>query len=477
MKNACSKHENRIFCIYFGKIKDQKRGLMLLHITMAMMVWICTCVPVVAQDKMADLDALMSRYEKLYRFNGTVLVADNKKIVLQKGYGLQNAVQKTRAAINTIYQVGSVTKQFTAALVLKLQEQKKLSVTDKLSRYFPSFPNGDKITLHHLLNHTSGIYNYTDDAAFMSTETGKHISQEGMIALFKDKPLDFEPGTKWNYSNSGYMLLGYIIEKVTGKSYYQVFRENILRPLQMTQSGFDFANLQHVNKAIGYNVRTETNIQPAGIVDSSVTYAAGALYTTVPDLYKWARALASKSKILRPASWLQACTPGKNNYGYGLGIDSLFGEKAIAHSGGIFGFNSNLLVIPAKGITVIMIANVANGELENISRDLVAVLLGRPYKIPDALPPAIVIPAQQLKPFEGEYEMMQGFTIKVYLKGDVLMAEATGQPPFQLIAEKPNFFRVDGVGANLEFIAGPDNKTEKMILHQGGRKSELKKIK
>src|SRR5450432_2236055 len=175
-----------------------------------------------AQNTSGKLDTLINAYAKLYRFNGSALVAKNGTILLNKGYGYRNAADKVLNSEQTIFQLGSITKQFTSAVILKLQEEKKLSVSDKVSKYFPQYPKGDSITIEQLLTHTSGVYNYTNDQNFMANEMTKPASREKIMALFKDKPLDFPPGTGWNYSNSGYSLLGYIIEIATGKPYEQV---------------------------------------------------------------------------------------------------------------------------------------------------------------------------------------------------------------------------------------------------------------
>src|SRR6186997_2017452 len=230
------------------------------------------------------LDALINAYAKMYKFNGAALVAKNGVILLNKGYGYRDAENKVANNEQTIFQLGSVTKQFTSAVILKLQEEKKLSVSDKLSKYFPGYPKGDSITIEHLLTHTSGIYNYTNDGDFMTTEVTKPASREKMMALFTNKPLDFSPGTSWNYSNSGYSLLGYIIEAVTKKPYYQAVRKYIFTPLHMTHSGFDFTHLKKKEKATGYFSLQGKNATPAPIVDSTVAFSAGAIYSTVGDL-------------------------------------------------------------------------------------------------------------------------------------------------------------------------------------------------
>ena len=264
------------------------------------------------------LDTLLSTYAKLNKFNGSALVAKNGVILLNKGYGYRDATSKTPNDEQTIFQLGSITKQFTSAVILKLQEEKKLSVSDKLSKYFPGYPKGDSITIRQLLTHTSGVFNYTNDGEFMKNEMTKPATREKMLALFKDKPLDFSPGTGWNYSNSGYLLLGYIIEDVTKKTYEQAVRKYIFTPLQMTHSGFDFTDLKSNKKATGYFNLDEKENAAAPIVDSSVSFSAGAIYSTTGDLYLWHEAL-QKNMILSKEQQEMAYTPVKNNYGYGWG--------------------------------------------------------------------------------------------------------------------------------------------------------------
>src|SRR5580698_6851449 len=169
------------------------------------------------QTPAQEIDELLKEYTKQNIFNGVALVAQKGKILLEKGYGYKNVATKTPNDTNTIFQIGSITKQFTAAIILQLQEQHRLSVQDRLSKYIPDYPNSDSITIENLLTHTSGIYNYTNDDAYMQNTSATPIKLETLISLFKNKPLDFSPGTKYSYSNSGYVLLGYIIERITGK--------------------------------------------------------------------------------------------------------------------------------------------------------------------------------------------------------------------------------------------------------------------
>lgn len=176
------------------------------------------------QLQTAKLEEAITTYVNQNKFTGTVLVARQGKIILQKGYGFKDAATNKPNTVNTVYQVASLAKQFTAAVILKLQEQGQLTVYDQLSNYYPGYPNGEKITIHHLLSHTSGIYNYTDSKAFQLSDQSKPVKLDSLIRIFINEPLLFKPGSKFSYSNSGYTLLGYIIEKLTGKPYRRLWK-------------------------------------------------------------------------------------------------------------------------------------------------------------------------------------------------------------------------------------------------------------
>lgn len=326
----------------------------------------------IAQD-VAKMEEIINRYTREYKFNGTVLVAHKGQILLNKGYGWRNVKDSVPHEPGSVFQIGSVTKQFTAAVILKLQEKKKLHVSDKLSKYFPDYPKGDSITIHQLLSHTSGIFNYTNDAEFMNKEVTRPATREKMMARFKDKPLDFSPGTKWNYSNSGYLLLGYIIEDVTNMSWEQAVRKYIFRKAGMQQSGFDFAQLQHPLKSTGYFRMLASESTPAPVVDSSVSFAAGSIYSTTGDLYKWFLALQA-NKLIRSSSKEKAFTPVLNKYGYGWGADSIAGRRKIGHSGGIHGFVSNMVFIPDDSTVVILLNNFSTPHLSAITKSLLEVI-------------------------------------------------------------------------------------------------------
>jgi len=428
-----------------------------------------------AQDLSRTLDELLRAYERQGKFNGSALVAYKGRILLEKGYGWKNVADSSKNDEKTIYQIGSVTKQFTATLILQQQEAKKLSVEDKLSKYFPAYPKGDSITIHNLLTHTSGIYNYTNDGKFMTEAATKPQTRQYMLSLFENKPLGFKPGSKWSYCNSGYMLLGYILEDVTKKKWEQLMHERILGPLGMSNSGFDFAALKNPNKATGYFVLDGKNNTPATIIDSSVAFAAGSLYSTVGDLYKWERAITA-GKLLKQESWKAEFTPFRDKYAYGWFVDSLHGKKITRHGGGIYGFVSDLLRFPDDDLVVILISNKPSGGLTVISNNLAALVFNKTIEWPTDHK-EISVPESILQQYVGEYQLTPDFIITIMLEGGKLKARATGQPEFPLFAEKENYFFLKAADAQLEFIKDSSGKVEKMILYQGGGRTEGKKIK
>jgi CubicO group peptidase (beta-lactamase class C family) len=445
----------------------KKKALLLLFVTFI-------AIKLSAQTKTEKINEFIAAYAKQNSFNGTALVAANGTVLLNKGYGFKNAEANEMNTDNTIYQIGSVTKQFTAAVILKLAAQNKLKLTDKLSKFYPAFAKGDSITIHQLLSHTSGIFNYTNDVQFMQSEAVKPANEKKMLALFKNRPLDFSPGSNWAYSNSSYLLLGYIIEKVTKKPYEKIIREFILNPLQMNNSGFDFTHLKNKDKATGYFAIADKNSTVAGIVDSSVAFAAGALYSTTADLYKWHKGML-QNKIISRASAEKGFTPVKRNYGYGWRMDSLDGKRITAHNGSIYGFNSSLLRIEADDVFVVLLSNVGNPKLDELAAGILKIIYDKPYQLPEEKK-VITVADEILKKYIGTYEVTPQFQITVTVEEGKLIAQATSQPKFELFAQKDNYFFVKAVEAEVEFVSSGTGVVEKLILYQGGRKTDAKKI-
>jgi CubicO group peptidase (beta-lactamase class C family) len=297
----------------------------------------CVCF---AQEPVSRMEQVIQSYVDGKKFMGTVLVAQNGKILLDKGYGSANLEWNIPDSPSTKFRIGSMTKQFTAAAILLLEERGKLKTDDLIKKYMPDAPAAwDKITIFNLLTHTSGIPSFTSFPDYRSTEVTP-TTPEKLVERFRDKPLDFQPGEKWDYSNSGYVLLGYLLEKISGQTYKEFIQENIFKPLGMNDSGYDSNSAIIPHRASGYTPTPNGPVN-AGYIDMTIPFSAGALYSTTDDLLRWEQGLFG-GKVLSAASLKKMTTPFKNDYAFGLGVRSDKGHTVIEHGGGIEGFNTQM---------------------------------------------------------------------------------------------------------------------------------------
>ena len=269
----------------------------------------------------AKLDHYVQMYADQGLFSGAVLVAKDGKILLCKAYGMANLEHDIPNKIDTKFKIASMTKSFTAMAIMQLQEMGKLAVQDSLAKYIPDYPRGKEITIHQLLTHTSGVPHHAA-GQYDKQEKIQQYTLETRIALFKNKPLDFNPGEKFGYSDYGYILLTYIIEKASGETYEQFLKEYIFDPLSMQNTGYDDYKRIIKNRASGYTL-FGTN---ADYIDMSFLSGAGALYSTVQDLYRWDQALYT-DKLISKKSLDTMFTPFKDNTGYGWGVLSADGPQ------------------------------------------------------------------------------------------------------------------------------------------------------
>ena len=335
------------------------------------------------------VDELVQAYMTVNHFSGTVLLASTGTPLVSKGYGFANAEWQIPNTPTTKFRIGSITKQFTSMLVMQLREQGKVKLEDSLCLYMTACPDGWKpVTLHHLLTHTSGIPTYTGIPAWREVNmVPKTVDQ--IVAFFRDLPLQWVPGEKFAYNNSGYFLLGIVIEKATGKKYEQALRDMILTPLGMADTGYDWSSTVLARRASGYSGRGNTVVNAAAL-DMQQPYAAGAMYSTVEDLLKWDQALYTERLLPEPAKQLM-WTPYKDNYAYGWTIgapspDLFGGYRRIAHSGGINGFSSVIVRLPEAKMTAIVLANTDTVNAAAIGRDVMAIYFGHKYTLPVARP-------------------------------------------------------------------------------------------
>src|SRR5258708_2800458 len=351
------------------------------RISLPLALWACTCFAQ-TQDLATKLDEYLSGYQTHRSFIGSALVAKGGKIILEKGYGMASIELAVPNGPDTKFRLGSITKQFTSTAVLQLEEQGKLSVKDAACKYFADCPEAWKdITIHHLLSHTSGIPSYTGDPQFPKPKFMRiPLTPTEILLLSKDKPLEFQPGEKWKYDNSGYIFLGIIIEKVSGEKYAEYLKKHIFGPLDMQDSGYDETAAILKNRAAGY--RSGPNgFRNADYLDMSLPYAAGSLYSTARDLYRWDRALYT-DKVLSNASREKAWTTVKNNYGYGWGISQSHNHKQIGHGGGINGFSTFIARYPDDDAVVIVLSNNEGANAGAIANGLSGILFGEKVDLP-----------------------------------------------------------------------------------------------
>lgn len=412
-------------------------------------------------QKNKQIDELLTTYEKENQFSGSVLVAEKGNIIFEKSYGYRNAPQKEKNTNNSLYRIYSTTKIFTAAAILKLQEQGKLSTDDKLSKYFPQFLKGDSITLKNMLSHTSGI-----------PEVDETLNEEDLLNHLSEKPLDFSPNKSWSYSNTNYYLLGYIIQKVTGKEYDRYIEELILKPLKMNNSGFHFNALKNKDKAFGYEFISGENSNEALRFKSEHPYAAGAMYSSAEDLYKFSEAFYN-GKILDINVIKSMYTPYLNDhYGFGQEIYKIPGsnKSIVGHSGGGPGYRCRFIRDLDNDISIIILVNSEMVPVDKIAEDITSIVHNKSYKETRF----VEINKNNLQRIEGIYSSPEAtFYVNiidgaVVFSGDIL-------PRIPLVPVTETFFKLED-NFTFNFNKDQTDKIESITVSNSRGIKKAKKI-
>jgi CubicO group peptidase (beta-lactamase class C family) len=321
------------------------------------------------------------------------------------------------------------------------------------------------VTIFNLLTHTSGIPSFTGFSDYASTEAIA-TTPEKLVARFRDKPLEFEPGEKWNYSNSGYVLLGYLIEKISGQDYKTFVQENIFNPLGMKDSGYDSNSAIISRRASGYTPGANGPVN-TGFIHMSIPFSAGALYSTAEDLLRWEQGLFG-GKVLSAASLQKMTTPFKNDYACGLGVKMVKGHQLIEHGGGIEGFNTQLSYYPDDKLTVAVLGNLNGSAPGEIASQMAALAHGEKVVLA-AERKEIAVPSKTLADYVGSYELRPGVALVVTLDAGQLMTQLTGRPKVPIFAESETMFFLKVVDAQIEFIKNEKGEVTHLVLHQGGQ--------
>ncbi len=398
----------------------------------------------------------------------SIAVVRGADTIVARGWGYADLENRVPATAQTVYRIGSITKQFTALAIMQLAEQGRLSLNDTLQRFVPSFPTpGRHVTIRHLLTHTSGIPSYTSIGHAWQDKMRLDLPHDSLLALVRDRAPDFPPGERFLYDNTGYYLLGMVIEAASGQSWAHYLATHVFAPLGLSATTFCDTRPLIANRAQGYQ-SDSSGIINADFISMGQPFGAGSLCSTVMDLLAWQRALAG-DRLLRPGGYATMSTPGRltngtaTGYGYGLGAGELNGHRSIGHAGGINGFSSMLSVFPDDSLVVVVLANSEEANTSRIAQRIARAAFGIAEPVVRSLP----LTAAERARYAGTYRLNDALDLRVFSLGDSLMAQATGQGAWRLLAQGNDAFLASfdpDVGITFEMAAG---RATALILHQG----------
>ena len=424
------------------------------------------------QKKAGQIFEYMEAVKDLERFSGSILVAKEGNVIVSQGYGFANLEHGILNAPHTRFRIGSLTKQFTAMGILILQEKGALSVQDRVCGYLEECPEAwHQITIHHLLTMTSGIpnfQNFPDNEQYEMLPT----TVEATIERFRDKPLEFTPGERLSYSSSGYVLLGHIIEKISGLPYEEFLKAEIFDPLGMHNSGYDHPQTVLLHRAAGYG-KQGTRFINAVHFEMDTPHAAGALYSTVEDLFLWDQALYTEKLISK--NLLEAMfTPFRGPYAYGWTVTESFGRKMITHAGTISGFRAVIVRFPEERVSVIVLSNSEVVNVGTVANDLSAILFGEDYEIP-RVPDVIRLDPQTLAEYVGKYRLSENWEIVISKEDDRLMCHPWpgSRSYFEIHPESENRFFIKELDFSFTVFRNDEGGITHIVTNQG---NELKKV-
>lgn len=426
-------------------------------------------------------DEYMNESVRIDNFHGAVLVARDGKPIFSKAYGMANYELDVPNKPQTVFHIVSMTKQFTAMAIMILQERGKLSVNDSICKYLEDCPTAwQPITIRHLLTNTSGIVNYLDLPEWNKVWTCRHIPKE-FIKIFKDKPLEFVPGERFAYSNSGWYLLGLVIEKTSGKDYDEFLEANIFAPLEMKSTSAPGLASFIKNRADGYMVQGEQT-RPVAFPNWSVLYSTAAVVSTTEDMLRWEQALNTE-KLVSRKSLDEIFTPFKDfipglGYAYGWMVTKNSERPVISHSGSMGGFAGYIVRHPADRITVVVLSNKVNTPSVSVGNALSAIALNKPYKSPNERK---MVPVEQqiLDKYVGQYQLAPDVFLTIASRNKNLFGRITGLTDayVPLFAKSETDFFFTNLDAQITFIKDAQGKLTGLTMRSGGRDIPAQKIK
>lgn len=439
-----------------------------LTITFAILAALAAAAAAAADGVGEQIDRLLADSYQADEPGAAVIVVADGEVVYRGARGMANLELGVPLNPDMVFRLGSITKQFTCAAILLLEEQGKLAVSDPITKFLPDYPvHGHTITIEHLMHHTSGIFSYTGIPGYMDEEIRRDLTTEELVDVFKNQAMEFAPGERWSYSNSGYVLLGAIVEKASGVSYAEFVRQNIFAPLGMTSS--HYGGDQLIPRRVAGYVRDGETYANAPYLSMTQPHAAGSLLSTVDDLARWDAALYG-DELLSEASRQRMFTAAKLNggestgYGYGFGVGTLRGTPSIAHGGGIFGFTTFAVRLPAERVYVAVLSNGAPVGPSLVAQKAAAIAIGKPF--PEwreiEVDPAI------LEGYVGVYRIDENTTRTVTVEDGRLYTLRTGSQRLEALPHSENGFFYEGSLTHFEIIRDDQGVATHMLMYQDG---------
>lgn len=431
------------------------------------------------------VEAIGAEWPLSYRPTGMVYISAADQTLYSKSFGASNWEHGLPSTPDTSFRVGSITKSFTAVGILRLAEAGQLTLQDTIGEFLPEYPAvGAGITLHQLLSHTSGLFNYTEDAELMARRD-QPITPSELLATFQALPLEFEPGTQFRYTNSGYAVLGAIIERVTGQAYAEYMQQDIFEPAGLARTTVGDAE-NWSDRANGYTPDPLGGLGPALPIAMSVPFAAGAIRSTAVDLARWHTVLGT-DVLLNAPSREQLTTPVLNGYAYGWAVAERDGLEVVQHGGGIDGFLSDLVRVPELDLAVIVLLNTDGLSPEIISNAALSCALGEDIP-PTPPPPLVELDVEQHARLVGTYDISDETRLllsslgldevaiaalvsaDVYLDGELLLLKPAGQEAARLLPTSPSEFvvTIDDTTLTFSFADGEELPATSFAINQGG---------
>ena len=411
----------------------------------------------------------------------SVLVAQNGDIVYQKGFGYADIEKKIPVTPDTKFKIGSVSKQFTAVAILKLQEEGRIKTDDKLSKYIPDFPRGNEVTIYQLLTHTSGIHDYNSAPGL---DVSKPVTPQALLDIIKKFPYDFNPGERYLYNNSGYFILGYIVSELSGKTLGEYLNETFFKPLGMGNTGIYETNSVLNNEAQGYSINGET-VKKADFQEMSWTLGVGSIYSTTIDLYKWNEAIFN-GKVLSDATLKTTFTQAvlnsgaKVDYGFGWFLITNRGFKFIQHSGGVSGFSAYLERQPENNLTVCVLLNSLpspEGIQPVLNGQAISEFILRDKMEKQSIASEAIVSETILKKYVGRYNYGQGMAMWVTLKDKQLFGQMTMMEASPLTPISENEFYFKARNAKIKFVTDTSSIVDRLFQYQNGEFYEATRLK